>query len=247
MCIKSGSVERCLWCTKAAATIGPSTIRTRILSSLWLLLVPGDENKILLSTHGFKSITSGLLILLAALSSSSTPVTQILHPDVQLLRDLVLQFLSGSLGDLEEDQMVEVYGIEYGIDDRRHTGALRRGVFLEGLVGCIENCLGTGTGVWILENLLEVPSFSPFFINEVDYITGLLVFALHGQVDTASSNYLQSETEHLLPLFFNAVATSFPVIFNYPLNSISYVLSFRFFALLLISYFVLAILFCHKL
>ena len=53
-----------------------------------------------------------------------------------------------------------MYGIEYGVDDRKHAGALRRGVFLEGLVGCIENCLGTGTGVWLLENLLEVISFA---------------------------------------------------------------------------------------
>lgn len=53
--------------------------------------------------------------------------------------------------------MEEVYGIEYGINDRRHAGALRRAVFLEGLVGCIENT-GMGTGVWLLENLLEVIS-----------------------------------------------------------------------------------------
>ena len=94
-------------------------------------------------------------MLLAAVASRQ-------QPDVQLLKDLILQFLSGSFGDLEEDHMEEVYGMEYMIDDRRHTGALRRGVFLEGLVGCIENCLGTGTGIWLLENLLEVISVPLF-------------------------------------------------------------------------------------
>jgi hypothetical protein len=163
-----------LWCTKAAATIGSGPIRTRIFTSLWLLLVPGEENKILLTTHGFKSVTSGLLILLAALHGSSSSASETLHADdIQLLKDLILQFLSGSFGDLEEDHMQEVYGIEYGMDDRRHAGALRRAVFLEGLVGCIENCLGTGTGAWLLENLLEVISFfyllSCFLINEADH------------------------------------------------------------------------------
>jgi len=60
--------------------------------------------------------------------------------------------------------MEEVYGIEYGITDRRHAGALRKAVFLEGLVGCIENCLGTGTGVWLLENLLEVTISTFLFV-----------------------------------------------------------------------------------
>jgi hypothetical protein len=158
-----------LWCTKAAASLGPSTIRTRILSSLWLLLIPGDETKISLTTHGFKSITGGLLILSATFSSDSTSVTQILNHDNQLLKDLILRFLSGPFSDLEETHMEEVYGVAYGIEDRRHAGALRRAVFLEGLVRCIENCMGTGTGVWLLENLLEVTSFYLLVVlNEVD-------------------------------------------------------------------------------
>ena len=187
-----------MWCTKAAATIGPSAIRTRILTSLGRLIAPRDENKILLTTYGFKSVTGGLLILLASLhySSTSTSATQILHPDIQFLKDLILQLLSGSFGELDDNHMEEMYGIEYGIADRRYTGALRRAVFLEGLAGCIENCLGTVTGVWLLENLLEVLLFSffPLFINEVDYahfMTGLLVSVLRRQVNTTSSNHLQ--------------------------------------------------------
>jgi hypothetical protein len=154
-----------LWCTKAAATIGPNKIRFRILSALKLLLVPEDENKISLTTYGFKSVTAGLLILLATFSLGSPSDTQILNHDIQIIKDLILQFLSGSFGDLDETHLEEVYGIEYGMEDRRHAGAVRRGVFLEGLVGCIENCLGTGTGVWLLENLLEVISFTfSFFL-----------------------------------------------------------------------------------
>ena len=96
------------------------------------------------------------MILVATFLSGSTSVSQI-H-DTQLLKDLILKFLSGSFGDLDETHVQEAYGIEYGIEDRRNAGALRRGVFLEGLVGCIENCTRTGTGVWLLENLLEVTS-----------------------------------------------------------------------------------------
>lgn len=96
------------------------------------------------------------MILLATFSSGSTSATQISHHDDQLLKDLIFKFLSGSFGDLEETQVEEVYGIKYSIEDRKYAGALRRGIFLEGLVGCIENCMGTGTGVWLLENLLEV-------------------------------------------------------------------------------------------
>ena len=161
-----------MWCTKAAATIGPSSIRSRILSSLRLLLVPGDEKKFSVSTYGFKSVTAGLLVLLATFSLGSPSDTQILHHDIQILKDLVLQFLSGSFGDLDETDLEEVYGIECGMDDRRHKGALMRGVFLEGLMGCIENCLRTGTGVWLLENLMEVSSLTFFFCfvsNEFDY------------------------------------------------------------------------------
>jgi hypothetical protein len=163
-----------LWCTKAAATVGPSTIRTRILSSLWLQFVPGDEYKISLTTQGFKSVAAGLLILLATFSLGSPSDTQILHNDIQLLKNLILQFLSGSFGDLEEAHLEEVYGIECGMDDRKHAGALRRGVFLEGLVGCIENCLGTGTGVWLLENVLEVISFAFFSFLSMNLI--LLIY-----------------------------------------------------------------------
>lgn len=76
--------------------------------------------------------------------------------------------------------MEETYGIEYGIDDRRHEGALRRGVFLEGMMGCIENCLGTATGVWLLENVLEVICFTfVFFLSMKLTMIGILVSAIH--------------------------------------------------------------------
>jgi hypothetical protein len=58
------------------------------------------------------------------------------------------------------------------------------------------------------------------------YIIGVLVSAIHRQIDAASSNHLQSETEHLLPLFFNASATFFSVVFNYVFVFVSYVLPF---------------------
>ena len=91
-------------------------------------------------------------------------------------------------------------------------------------------------------------------------ILGVLVSAIHRQVDTASSNHLQSEIEHLLPLFCNASATFFSVVFNYAPIFNSYVLSIRVlsyhvlsyhvfarsFALLTFFYSSNAILFCYK-
>ena len=57
------------------------------------------------------------------------------------------------------------------------------------------------------------------------YIIGVLVSAIHRQIDTASSNHLQSETDHLLPLLFNTSSAFFSIV-NYVSIFISYVLPF---------------------
>ncbi|KAF8965019.1 hypothetical protein BDZ97DRAFT_1813196 [Flammula alnicola] len=184
---EAATVERCLWCTKAASSLPPSSTRTRILGSLWRLLVPGDKNRILLTTPGYQSISNGLLLLLVALYRSSTSLMnsnniylgsptlkspnlfhfasanfqQPPHPDINLLQDLIPQFLSGSLGELEDDGVEEIYGVEFGAADRRHLVTVRQAVFLESLVTCIEN--SPGTGEWLLCNVIEqywtLPSF----------------------------------------------------------------------------------------
>ncbi|CAA7264275.1 unnamed protein product [Cyclocybe aegerita] len=162
-CDEAAKVERCLWCIKAAAGLAPSPIRTRVLASLWKLLVSGDRNRTLLTVEGFQSISSGLLILLAAFyrppaavsSFASIPANfqQPPHPDIHLVQDVIQQFLSGSMGELEDDAVEEEYGVEFGIRDRRHLGAVRRAVFLEALVICMEN--DPPAREWLLQNAIE--------------------------------------------------------------------------------------------
>ncbi|KAF8905252.1 hypothetical protein CPB84DRAFT_1814223 [Gymnopilus junonius] len=173
---EAASVERCLWCTKAVGSLSSSPARTRILGSLWRLLVPGDRNRMLLSTQGFQTIISGLFLLLASLyhsstssnigspyssspfSASSFPIASSKfhhppHPDINLLQELIPQVLSDSLGDIEDDRIEEVYGVEFSTTDRRHLGGVRQAIFQESLMITIEN--SHGTGEWLLCNVLE--------------------------------------------------------------------------------------------
>lgn len=141
--------------------------------------MPTDRNKILLSTQGFQSITSGLFLALVALYRSSTgaiyansgntsgvlsPTSpfgfsssdfkQPPHPDINLIQDLIPHFLSGSFGELEDDRVEELYGVEFGIHDRRHIAYVRRAVFLEVLVSTIES--SRESGEWLLCNVVDV-------------------------------------------------------------------------------------------
>ncbi|KDR79961.1 hypothetical protein GALMADRAFT_242128 [Galerina marginata CBS 339.88] len=174
---EAASVERCLWCTKAAGSLPPSSARTRILGLLWRLLVPGDRNRILLTTPGFHSISSSLLLLLVLLYRSSTSSANINnpypsspalrnyfsfapanfqqppHPDINLLQELIPQFLSGSLGELDDEGVQEVYGVEFAAADTRHLSTVRRAVFLDALVNTIED--SSATGEWLLCNAIE--------------------------------------------------------------------------------------------
>jgi len=181
---QAATAERCLWCTKAASTLPPSGTRTRILGLLWRLLVPGDKNRTLLTPQSFQTIANNLLLLLVSLYRSSTPSTrptfdpayanqdndgtfafasanfqQVPHPDIHLLQELIPQFLSGSLGELEDDKVEEFYGVEYQAADQRHPGHIRRALFMDSLVNCIERA--PGTGEWLLCNAVEVCLFVP--------------------------------------------------------------------------------------
>lgn len=176
---EAATVGRSVWCTKAAASIQASDTRTRILGSLWRLLMP-TTTKLLLTPSGFHSISSNLLLLLAALyrssgisSISSNPYTQSPsfktsigysfpsanfknppHPDINLIQDLIPHFLSASLGEVEDDNIEEVYSVGFNIADRRNLGNVRRALFSESLVATIENA--PGTGEWLLCNTVEV-------------------------------------------------------------------------------------------
>ena len=76
------------------------------------------------------------------------------HPDLDRVQGVIRQVLSGSMGDLEDDNVEENYGAEFGADDRRHLSSVRRAVFLDAAVNCLEN--SPGTRDWLLRNVLEV-------------------------------------------------------------------------------------------
>jgi hypothetical protein len=138
----------------------------------------------LLTPQGFQTIANNLLLLLVALYRSSTPSTrptfdpvyanqkndglsfafssanfqQAPHPDIHRVQELIPQLLSGSLGELEDDKVEEVYGVEYQTTDRRHLGHIARALFVDSLVNCIERA--PGTGEWLLCNAVEVCLFA---------------------------------------------------------------------------------------
>ncbi|PPQ66012.1 hypothetical protein CVT24_011956 [Panaeolus cyanescens] len=182
---EAANVERCIWCTKAASSLAPSHLRTMILASLWRLLVPPPQNRILLSLHGFQSISSGLLLLLVSLYRSSTSPapnpqspshytttaytpTSFLqtsanfsnppHPDIRLLQELITLVVDeGRFGELEDDRVEEEFGVEFEVGDRRADGEgggmIRKLVFADAMLKCIENSAGTGEWLicWVIE------------------------------------------------------------------------------------------------
>ena len=115
----------------------------------------------------FHSISSGLFSLLSsfhitAVAQQQSPfgpipppgLHQISHPDIQSAQDLISQFLSGSLGDLDEGSLEEEYSTELSAQDKRQAGTLRQAVFLIGLANSFEFSLATLP--WMLNNLIEV-------------------------------------------------------------------------------------------
>jgi len=137
------------------------------LASLWRLLVPGDRAKSSLSPLAFHSISSGLFSLLSSFHITAVPqhqspfgptpppgLHQVSHPDIQSAQDLISQFLSGSIGDLDEGSLEEEYATELSARDKRQAGLLRQAVFLIGLANSFEFSLATLP--WMLNNLVEV-------------------------------------------------------------------------------------------
>lgn len=169
-------IDRCLWCTKAAASLLPNPTRTRILAALRKLFDhTTDGTSIQLSAQGFQSMSSGLLLLLTALhrtftfynasgghdsiylpdvSSSSLSIQKASHPDIHLLQDAIDKVLSASLWEIEKSTIEEEYCAEYTTRDGRYCCAIRRAIFLEALLNCVEN--SPQTGELILCYVIEV-------------------------------------------------------------------------------------------
>ncbi|KAF5334688.1 hypothetical protein D9611_011945 [Ephemerocybe angulata] len=146
---EAASAERCIWCCKAALTPA-SPNRSRILSLLRRLLVPGERSRLSVSPSVFQTITHGLFVLQAFLHSPQAG--PLFATELDLSKDLIEQFLSGSYGDIDETLLEEEYGVIRLPEDTR--GSLRKAVFLEALARCLENC-ALSSRAWLLLNVVE--------------------------------------------------------------------------------------------
>lgn len=145
---EAASVARCMWCCKAAM-VPPSPNRSRVLGYLWRCIVPGDRNRAIISPIAMQSVAHGLLMLLASLHALTNPVQE---EDVRLTKDLILQFISGTFGELNEKAVEEEYEARWLPGDMK--GAVRKALFLEALTKCLENCAQV-TRVWLLQHAIE--------------------------------------------------------------------------------------------
>ncbi|RDB29723.1 hypothetical protein Hypma_014167 [Hypsizygus marmoreus] len=142
-------VERYLWCCKAAS-IPPSSMRTRILSILWGLLIPTETNYAVTTPECFQTLVQGLFTLLPSLRPLSTSVTD--QEEVSLLNDMLSKVRSGCCGEIETSFVQEEYNAVPSTKD--DSNMLRGAMLLEALARCLEDC-SDETRIWLFQNTLE--------------------------------------------------------------------------------------------
>ncbi|KAG6841500.1 hypothetical protein C0991_010358 [Blastosporella zonata] len=147
-------VERYLWCCKAAS-IPPSPMRTRVLSILWGLIIPTENNYAISTPECFQSLAHGLFSLLPNLRPLSNSAAA--NEEVPLLMDIILKVRAGCCGDLEAPFVqVEYDAVSSAKDDRT---LIQEAVLLEALSRCLEDCTNDSR-VWLLQHCVEVKPFS---------------------------------------------------------------------------------------
>ncbi|KAG6897033.1 hypothetical protein C0992_004506 [Termitomyces sp. T32_za158] len=138
-------VERFLWCCKAA-TIPPGAMRTRILSILWGLIIPGDNNYVISTPECFQTLARGLFSLLPQLQPLSSSL--IAHEEIPFLMDVISQVRDGCCGELEAHVLQEEYGANFSEKDDKDL--IREVILLEALSRCLEDC-PNNSRVWLLQ------------------------------------------------------------------------------------------------
>ncbi|KAF5379141.1 hypothetical protein D9615_005965 [Tricholomella constricta] len=142
-------VERYLWCCKAAF-IPPSTMRTRILSVLWGLLIPTDTNYTVTTPECFQTLVQGLFSLLPNLRPLSNSAAA--QEELILLMDMISKVRAGCCGELEATFVQEEYDTVSSAKDDRNL--VREGILLEALSRCLEDCTNDSR-VWLFQTVLE--------------------------------------------------------------------------------------------
>ncbi|KAF8068970.1 hypothetical protein FPV67DRAFT_1414491 [Lyophyllum atratum] len=142
-------VERYLWCCKAAF-IPPSSMRTRILSILWGLLIPSDTNYTVTTPECYQTLVQGLFSLLPNLRPLSNSANA--QEELVLLSDIISKVSSGCCGELETTFVQEEYDAVASAKDDRNL--IREAILLEALSRCLEDCTDDSR-IWLFQNVLE--------------------------------------------------------------------------------------------
>ncbi|KAG5351484.1 hypothetical protein C0989_006338 [Termitomyces sp. Mn162] len=149
-------IERYLWCCKAAI-IPPGTMRTRILSILWGLIIPTDNNYVISTPQCFQTLAQGLFSLLPHLRPlSSSPID---HEEVPFLMDVISRICDGCCGELEAHFAQEEYGTVSSAKDDKNL--IREAILFEALTRCLEDCTNDSR-VWLFQHVVEVNIVSKF-------------------------------------------------------------------------------------
>ncbi|KAG6856950.1 hypothetical protein H0H87_011936 [Tephrocybe sp. NHM501043] len=146
---ESMGVERYLWCCRAAS-IPPSPMRTRVLSLLWGLIIPTDNNYSISTPECFQTLAHGLFSLLPNLRPLSNSASA--HEEVPFLMDIIMKVRAGCCGELEANFVQEEYdAISSAKDDRN---LIREAILLDALSRCLEDCTNDSR-VWLLQHTVE--------------------------------------------------------------------------------------------
>ena len=169
--------------------------------------------------ENFRSLCSGLLLLLASLRRpptlhekasrlplsaprSSQLASVDLHADVYYVQQAIHKVLSGSVGELDENTVVSYYNAEYTSADRTNSDAVRHAIFTDALLDCIENT--PAVDEWMIHGAIEVFSSIIFPVlhkpNHV-FFQGVLANKRKCYFFHPARRHLQQATEYVLPHF----------------------------------------------
>ncbi|KAG6850090.1 hypothetical protein H0H93_001223 [Arthromyces matolae] len=146
---ESAGVERYLWCCKAAS-VPHSSMRTRILSILWGLIIPIDTRYPVSTPECFRTLAHGLFSLLPHLRPlANTPAA---HEEVPFLSGVIEKVRDGCCGEIEPRSLQEEYDATFsGKDDKN---LVREALLLEALSRCLEDCTNNSR-IWLFQNVIE--------------------------------------------------------------------------------------------
>ncbi|KAG5636833.1 hypothetical protein H0H81_006660 [Sphagnurus paluster] len=160
------SIERYIWCCKAAS-VSPPRMQMRVLTTLRDLLVPMETNYSVTTPECFQTLVQSLLSLLPNLRPLSTSAED--QEAMSILMGIISQVHAGCCGELEMTFIQEEYEAMASSQDDKNL--IRGTIFLEALSRCLEEC-NHDSCLWLFQNLLE-----KFWISSKEFTP--LLSAIH--------------------------------------------------------------------